>query len=132
MRAILGVFILLASSCLLAAQPIENPLTFVQAGKWTEAQEAANRTGDPVAEKLIVFYRMLAPNAASAAEIAAFIRGNPDWPLSNLMERRRQEAIAAEPDNATVAALCIEKKPTPTPAQGPALLRCADALANIG
>ena len=81
MRAILAVFILLTSSGLLAAQPIENPLTFVQAGQWAEAQEAANRTGDPVAEKLIVFYRMLTPNAASAAEIAAFIRGNPDWPL---------------------------------------------------
>jgi soluble lytic murein transglycosylase len=132
MRAILAVFILLVSGGPLAAQPIENPLTFVQAGQWAEAQEAANRTGDTVAEKLIVFYRMLAPNAASAAEIAAFIRANPDWPLPNLMERRRQEAIAAEPDNTTVVALCTEKKPTPTPAQGPALLRCADALADVG
>jgi soluble lytic murein transglycosylase len=116
----------------LGAQPMQNPLTFVQAGQWPEAQAAAARMGDPVAVKLIVWYRMLAPNAASAAEIAAFIRQNPDWPLPTLMERRRQEAIAAEHDNATVTALCTEKKPTPTPARGEALFRCADALANLG
>jgi soluble lytic murein transglycosylase len=116
----------------LAAQPAQNPLTFVQAGQWAQAQMAAARGGDPLAEKLIVYYRMLAPNAASVAEIAAFMRQNPDWPLPTLMERRRQDAIAADPDNATVVALCVEKKPTPTPARGAALLRCADALANIG
>ena len=93
---------------------------------------AAAQTNDPLAEKLITYYRMLAPNAATATEIAAFIRQNPDWPLPTLMERRRQDAIVAEADDATVAALCTEKKPAPTPAQGPALLRCADALANLG
>ena len=132
MRTKLAALILLVTTGRLAAQPDQNPLGLVQTGQWAEAQEAANRTGDPVAEKLIVYYRVLAPNAANAAEIAAFIRGNPDWPMPTLMERRRQEAIAAEPDNATVAALCTEKKPTPTPARGPALLRCADALADVG
>ena len=58
-------------------------------------------------EKLIVWLRMLAPNAANAAEIATFTRQNPDWPLPTLMERRRQEAIAAERDNATAAAVCL-------------------------
>ena len=128
MRAILAVLTFLLTASPLAAQPDQNPLNFVNAGKWPEAQAAASRTGDPTAAKLIVYYRMLAPNAASAAEIAAFIRQNPDWPLPTLMERRRQEAIAAERDNATVAALCTEKKPV----LGPALFRCADALANLG
>src|ERR1019366_3001585 len=76
---------------------------------------------------------MLAPNAAGAAEIATFIRQYPDWPLPTLLERRRQEAIAAETDNATVTALCTERQPAiPTPARDAALLRCADALANLG
>lgn len=133
MRWILAFLLSLSCACSLAAQPEQNPLTFVQAGQWPQAQAAAARTGDPLAEKLIVYLRMLAPNAAHAAEIAAFTRGNPDWPLPTLMERRRQEAIAAEPDNATVAALCTEQPPSvATPARGPALLRCADALADLG
>ncbi len=132
MRMILIISALLLSGGHLAAQPVRNPLTFVQAGQWAEAQAAAARPDDPVPEKLIVYYRMLTPNAAGAAEIAAFIRQNPDWPLPSLMERRRQEAITAERDNATVVALCTEKKPVATQARGPALLRCADAMANLG
>jgi len=132
MRAILAILLSLTVAAPLAAQPEQNPLTFVQAGQWAQAQEAAVRTGDPLAMKLIAWYRMLAPNAASAAEIATFIRQNPDWPLPTLMERRRQEAIAAERDNAVVVSLCTEKKPTPTPARGQALFRCADALADVG
>jgi len=34
MRMILAILILLVSSHPLAAQPAQNPLTFVQAGKW--------------------------------------------------------------------------------------------------
>jgi soluble lytic murein transglycosylase len=134
MRATLAVLIALLTATPLAAQPPAepNPLTFAQAGQWAAAEAAAARSNDPVAVKLIVWLRMLAPNAASDAEIASFIHQNPDWPLPTLLERRRQEAIAADPDNATVVALCAERPPTPTPARGPALLRCADALANLG
>jgi soluble lytic murein transglycosylase len=135
MRLVPAVLMLLLTASPLAAQPqpVPNPLTFVQAGQWPQAQSAAAQLGDPVAEKLIVYFRMLAPNAAGAAEIATFIRQYPDWPLPTLLERRRQEAIAAETDNATVTALCTERQPAiPTPARGAALLRCADALANLG
>jgi soluble lytic murein transglycosylase len=131
-RIILVILILLSSAQHVMAQPEQNPLTFVQAGKWPEARMAAARTGDPVAEKLITYYQILTPNAASATDVAAFIRQAPDWPLPGLLERRRQEAIAAEPDNTIAASLCVEKKPASSPARGPALLRCADALANIG
>jgi soluble lytic murein transglycosylase len=115
-----------------AAQLERNPLTFVQAGQWAEAQLAASRTGDPLASKLVTYYRMLAPNAAGAAEIAAFVRQSPDWPLPTLMERRRQEAMATERDTATVLSRCAERKPTLTNARGAALLRCAEALADTG
>ncbi len=147
MRAILTVLILLLGATRVAAQPgtahsgttqpgatqqVQNPLIFVQTGQWAEAEAAAARTGDPMADKLILWLRLLTPNAAPAPEIATFARQNPDWPLPTLLERRRQEAIAAERDNATAATLCLEKTPTPSPARGPALLRCADALADIG
>ncbi len=107
------------------AQPAQNPLSFVQTGNWPEAQAAAARLGDPAAAKLIRWYRILAPNTASATEIATFARQNPDWPLPTLTERRRQEAIAAERDDPTAAALCLDKKPV----LGSALQRCAEALA---
>ncbi len=126
-------------------QSLQNPLTYVQAGQWTEAQVAAMRNGDPLAGKLIDYLRMLTPNAARASEIDAFMRQNPDWPLLTLMARRRQEAIAAEPDNAALGGLCLEPEPTPTPAvthgfsfppvmpaRGAAALRCAEALADLG
>ena len=110
---------------------LRNPLTFVQAGRWADAQAAARPLG-PLAEKVTIWYRLLAPNAAGAAEIAAFVRQNPDWPLPTSMERRRQEAIAVERDTATVAVLCAEKKPILAPGRGPALFRCADVLAAQG
>ena len=131
MRQILLVLPLLSVLSGVAQGQVQNPLTFVQAGRWAEAQAAARAMG-PLAEKVTIWYRLLAPNAAGAAEIAAFARQNPDWPLPTLMERRRQEALAAERDTATVAALCTEKKPIPTPGRGPALLRCAEALAALG
>ena len=134
MRRILAFLIILLVAAPLAAQPppAQNPLTYAQAGLWAQARVAAEVSGDPLAVKLIDWYRFLTPNAASATEIATFARQNPDWPLPTLLERRRQEAIVAEHDNATVAALCAEKKPTQTSARGAALLRCADALADLG
>ena len=145
MRFTLAILLALGFAGPLAAQPQQNPLTYVQAGQWTEAQAAAAQTGDPLAVKLIEYLRMLAPNAARATEIDAFMRQNPDWPLLGLMARRRLEAIAVEPDNAALAVLCTEPEPTPTPAvthgsfvpppmsaRGPAMLRCAEALGDLG
>ena len=132
MRAILPLLILLLAANPLAAQTEQNPLTFVQAGQWRQAQAAGVKAGGAIGKKLVQYLRMLTPNAAAASEVAAFIRQNPDWPLPTLMERRRQEAIAAERDSATIAALCDEKAPPKSPAWGPALFRCADVLASAG
>jgi soluble lytic murein transglycosylase len=141
MRCTLLILLALSFSGPLAAQPLQNPLSYVHAGQWTAA-EAAARSGDPVAQKVVEYLRMLAPHAATATEIDAFMRQNPDWPMRISMARRRQEAIATEPDNATLAVLCTEPEPplplpythTPAvmPARGPALLRCAEALADLG
>ncbi len=134
MRSLLIVLFLALTAVPVAAQPppAQNPLAYAQAGLWAQARVAAGQSGDPLALKLIDWYRLLTPNAATATEIATFARQNPDWPLATLLERRRQEAIVAEHDDATVAGLCTEKKPTQTSAHGAALLRCADALANLG
>ena len=129
---IIPVLLALTTATTAVAQPNQTPLTFVQAGKWPEAEAAAALTGDKLVEKLIRYYRMLTPGAARATDIAEFARQNPDWPLPSLLERRRLEALIAEPDNAVVAAQCVEKKPTPAPARAQALLRCAEALASVG
>lgn len=145
MRLIVAILLVLGFAVPLAAQPPQNPLAYVQAGQWTEARAAAAQASDPVAVKVIDYLRMLTPNAARAAEIDAFMRQNPDWPLPALMARRRQEAIAVEPDDAVLGVLCTQPEPVPTPAvthgflfpppmpaRGAALLRCAEALANLG
>jgi len=145
MRFTVSILLILGLTGPLAAQPQQNPLAYVQAGQWTEARAVAAQSSDPVAVKLIDYLRMLTPNAAGAAEIDAFMRQNPDWPLPGLLARRRQEAIATEPDDATLGVLCTEPEPEPTPAvthgftapppmpaRGAAMLRCAEALADLG
>jgi soluble lytic murein transglycosylase len=105
-----------------------NPLNAVKADRWTDAQDQAGRFADPVAAKLVLYLRLRAPGAATAEEIASFMRLNPDWPAQPMLERRRQEAIASEPDDAIVLAQCTESPPTLTGA----MLRCAEAIANAG
>ena len=62
--------------------------------------------------KLVTYYRLLAPGAATADEIADFMAQSPDWPNQALLERRRQEAIAADPDLASTLAQCDRNKLT--------------------
>ena len=110
-----------------AQDPSLNPLTAIRNDRWTDAQTAAARFADPVAEKLVLYLRLRAPGAATAQEIAGFMQRNPDWPAQDMLERRRQEAIATDPDDASVLAQCA-----PTPTLAAAILRCAEATANAG
>jgi soluble lytic murein transglycosylase len=100
----------------------------IRADRWAEAQAAAARFADPVPEKLVLYYRLLAPGAATAPEIADFMTRNPDWPGQALLERRRQDAIALEPDHAIVMGQCGAGPLT----LASTILRCAEALANAG
>ena len=43
----------------------------MRAERWAEADAAAASHPDPVARKLVLYFRLLAPGAARAAEIAA-------------------------------------------------------------
>jgi soluble lytic murein transglycosylase len=125
----------LAGSTAVSAQPPAapglppgSPITAIRADQWASAQAEAARYADPVAEKLVLYYRLLAPGAATPAEIAGFMHDSPDWPNQALLERHREEAVAVDPDDADVLAQCAATQPT-LPA---ALLRCAAALANAG
>ena len=68
------------------------------------------------------------PGAATADEITDFMAQSPDWPNQALLERRRQEAIAADPDLASTLAQC-ERNTLTLPQT---MLHCAEALANAG
>jgi soluble lytic murein transglycosylase len=107
----------------LAQQPA-GPMPAIHADRWADAANAAAAYADPVAEKLVTWFRLIAPNAAGAAEIGAFITQNPDWPNQALLERRREEALVTEPDSAVLATECARASLSVTAA----LLRCADAL----
>jgi soluble lytic murein transglycosylase len=115
--------VLLAASA--AAQDV---MALVRADRWAEADAAAAQFADPVARKLVTYYRLLAPNAASTAEIAAFMATSPDWPQQATLARRRDEALADEPDDAVALAQCDQSPPTATAAR----LHCADAYRAAG
>src|SRR5271168_5418978 len=94
-----------------AAQEV---MTLVRADRWAEADAAAAQLPDPVARKLVTYYRLLAPGAASTAEIAAFMATSPDWPQQATLARRRDEALAAEPDDAEALKQCDQSPPAAT------------------
>jgi soluble lytic murein transglycosylase len=99
---------------------------------WPTAEADAASYPDPVAGKLVTFYRLQHQGDARAAEIAAFLAANPDWPAQATLLKRRDEALASEPDDAVVLPLCVATPTVPAPGSGPALARCADAAAASG
>jgi soluble lytic murein transglycosylase len=139
------VLSLLLPAAASAAEPPPNPMPAVHADRWADADAAAAQYADPVARKVVTYYRLLSPGAATAQEIAAFVATSPDWPAQALLERRRQDAIAADPDDAAVLAQCdqgtVAGQTTgsittpgtiPTALLPATRLRCAGALANAG
>lgn len=132
--------LLLTLPLALRAEPgqTQSLVAAVHAGRWPQAASAASGLADPVAAKLVEWLRLIAPppagtppGIARAQEIAAFRTQNPGWPGLALLSRRRDEAIAAEPDPAQAAAEC--DRPAPFSVTRPAtLLRCAEAEAAQG
>lgn len=122
-RRILPAAVILLISPAACAQ---DPISAIRADRWADAEAAAAQLPDPVAQKLVRYYRLSAPNGATAPEISAFIAQNPDWPNQALLERRRQEALVQEPDGPALAEACK------TATLSVALQRCAEAFANAG
>jgi len=110
----------------------------IRADNWNQAEALALAEPDPLARKLVRFYRLLAPGplvpglsgagTGRAAEIASFMAENPDWPQQALLSRRLQEALAAEKDDRAVLEICRNRPQTTIPS----LLRCADAEDKAG
>ncbi len=100
----------------------------VRGDQWAEAETLAAAEPGPLAKKLVLYYRLLAPGAASAADIAAFMAQNPTWPNQALLSRRLQDALADDKDGRTVLAICRQQQPQAIPS----LLRCADAESAAG
>ena len=123
-------FVLLA--LLLAAGPAwaggEEIGAALRENRWTDADALAAASPDPVARKLVLYYRLLAPGTGHPAEIAAFMADNPAWPNQALLSRRLAEALAIEPDDRTVLEICTHQPVR----EIPSLLRCATADANTG
>jgi soluble lytic murein transglycosylase len=114
--------------CLTIAAHAQDVASAMRADHWDEALEYASAYPDPVARKLVTYYRLLAPNVGNTSDLIDFIASSPDWPQQELLARRRDEALAREADDATAAALCVKAPPT----LAPALQRCATAFAQAG
>ena len=122
---------LLAAAMVLArpaAAQDGGPMAHVRADRWAEAAASVASHPDPVARKLVLWLRLSTPGAARVDEIGDFLAQNPDWPLAGTLARRRDEALALEPDAAIARAECQRTVPSATAA----LLRCADVLAGMG
>lgn len=102
----------------------QTPMDAVADHDWATAAAMAARYADPVAGKLVTYYRVLTRGQATAAEIAAFMQQNPDWPGQSLLAARWEEALAQEPDQAAALSQCQARWPSGTKA----LLRCASAF----
>ncbi len=121
---------LIVAATLLLARPAlaQDVMAHVRADRWAEAEATVAAHPDPVARKLVTWLRLIAPGAGRTDEIGGFQAQNPDWPLATTLARRRDEALALEPDQTLARAECRRAAPAATAA----LLRCADALAAGG
>ena len=128
MRAIIPLFLAIGLFALPHAAPAQEVMDAVRADRWVEAQALAARHPDPVAAKLVTWFRMQTPGAASLGDINAFLAANPDWPLAGTLVLRREELLAAELDDVIAIAACDHARPTLAATQ----LRCADALLKLG
>ncbi len=125
--------LMLAATAPAAAQPL---IAAIRADNWAQAEALAAAEPDPLARKLVRYYRLLAPggsratagDGSRAADIAAFMAENPDWPQQALLSRRLQEALAVDKDERTVLEICRNRPP----AVIPSLLRCADMEEKAG
>jgi soluble lytic murein transglycosylase len=131
MRPILAMLAILLAPALPAfAAPPNTPdlPALIHADRWDEATALAATDPDPLIAKLVTYFRVMAPGAARFDEIVQFQAQSPDWPLQYSINRRRDEALAALPDDTEAAAGC-DRFPPVLPG---AVLRCAIAEAHLG
>jgi soluble lytic murein transglycosylase len=125
-----ALFAVVAVALLARAVPAraQDVMALVRADRWEEAEAAAAAEPDPVAAKLVTYYRLLTPEAATQAEIGAFMADSPDWPLQASLARHRDAALAADQDDADAAAGCAAS----VAESAAGFTRCAEAAAALG
>lgn len=107
----------------------------IQVNDWTDARLLADRAADPLPGKAIQWLDLTRHGSrASFAEIAAFIRANPDWPRQDLLQRRAEEAMSQDMPAADILAWFADRSPrsaTGMERLGEALRARGDAAAGV-
>ncbi|MDE2238583.1 MAG: lytic transglycosylase domain-containing protein [Rhodospirillales bacterium] len=93
MKLLAALPLLFMPACALA-QTAATPqiMTDVHADQFSQAEQLATATGDPLVVKLVTFFRLISSGGGSADEIQAFINANPDWPMQGLLKLREIQA----------------------------------------
>jgi len=99
-RAVLLLLLSTGMSAQVRPACAQDVLAAVRADRWAEADAAAAALPDPLARKLVLFFRLQAPGAARAGEAAAFLAENPAWPGGPTLARRLSEEARPQSDPA--------------------------------
>ena len=110
-----------------AAGTAQDMFAAVREERWADADAVAAALPEPLARKIVLYFRVLAPGAAHAPELASFIADNPFWPQQPLLARRLDQALAAEGESNALLDRC-QHPPVPSSI----LLRCAEAASRAG
>ncbi len=103
-------------------------IAHAQAGRWGEA-EAAAQAAAPLVRKVVAWMRLQARGSgAPAGEIAAFALANPDWPAQDALGRRLEEALATDGDDGLALQWFAARAPRGLEGYG----RLAEALSRAG
>lgn len=98
-------------------------------GDWTGARGLAAQGHDPIANKILGWRYLLDKNSgATFAEIANFLKDNPDWPNRDGLFARAESAIDPMMDAHAIVAWFGDRKPV----SGIGRIRLGEALASIG
>ncbi len=98
-----------------------------EAGHWDEAEAFAAKTGDPVAERVILWTR-LRDGVGSFGEFESFLRDHPDWPGMDRLRRQGERHMGPDLGASRVIAYFAGEPPQ----SGTGALRLADALSAGG
>ena len=96
-------------------------------GRWDEAETFAAKTGDPVAERVILWTR-LRDGVGNFAEFEDFLRDHSDWPGMDRLLRQGERHMGPDLSDTRVIAYFGGAAPQ----TGTGALRLADALAAEG
>lgn len=136
--AVLALSIGVARPAVTDGAPLLSPLdeaayrtafTLAKVQHWPKAFEAAQRSNNPLAAKVLTWAYVADPSSgAPFARIAEFLDNNPTWPLADTLRRNAEQALAGEPPSART----IEWFAKHPPRSGAGMVRLAMALQNVG